>query len=117
MSARPSPWRTPFASRTYAAGVFWTVGVTLSLLTDAPDRPGLFQFRLDAVGLLYTAASIVGGLNFFAAGVRALRTLRLDMNFLMSVAIVAALLVGEPFEAATIAFLFSGAELLERYAV
>ena len=39
------------------------------------------------------------------------------MNFLMSVAIVAALLIGEPFEAATLAFLFSAAELLERFAV
>lgn len=117
MTDRSSPWRTSFAYRTYIAGAFWSVGFVIALLTDAPDRPGLFQFRLDAIGLLYTAASIVGGLNFFAAGLRALRTLQLDMNFLMSVAIVAALTVGEPFEAATIAFLFSGAELLERFAV
>lgn len=117
MNARPSPWRTRFAYRTYIAGAFWSVALVLSWLTDAADRPGLFQLRLDTVGLLYAAASIVGGLNFFGAGVRAVRTLRLDMNFLMSAAIVAAILVGEPFEAATIAFLFSGAELLERYAV
>lgn len=117
MTVRPSPWRTRFAHRTYLAGAFWSAGLALSWLTDVPDRPGLFQIRLDTIGLLYTAASIVGGLNFFGAGLRAIRTLRLDMNFLMSTAIVAAILVGEPFEAATIAFLFSGAELLERYAV
>jgi Cd2+/Zn2+-exporting ATPase len=39
------------------------------------------------------------------------------MNFLMSAALVAALLIGEAFEAATLAFLFSLAELLERFAV
>jgi Cd2+/Zn2+-exporting ATPase len=35
----------------------------------------------------------------------------------MSAAIVGAILIGEPFEAATLAFLFSLAELLERFAV
>ncbi len=39
------------------------------------------------------------------------------MNFLMLAAIVGAVLIGEPFEAATLAFLFSLAELLERFAV
>lgn len=117
MTDRPSPWRTIFAYRTYIAGALWGIGLLLSWFTGAPDNPGLFRIRLDTVGLLYTAASFVGGLNFFGAGFRAIRTLSLDMNFLMSIAIVAAILVGEPFEAATIAFLFSGAELLERYAV
>ena len=114
---RPSPWRTPFAIRTYVAGVFWAAGGMLSWLTEAPDIASVLRLRLDAIGLLYLASAIIGGANFFAAGVRAARTLRLDMNFLMSVAIVAALGVGEPFEAATIGFLFSLAELLERFAV
>lgn len=113
----PSPWRTPFARRTYLSGAFWAAGVIASWLMESPDVAGLLQVRLDAVGLLYLASSIVGGLNFFGAGVRAARMFRLDMNFLMSVAIVAAIVIGESFEAATIAFLFSGAELLERYAV
>jgi Cd2+/Zn2+-exporting ATPase len=86
-------------------------------VTRTPDQAGWLAVRLDAAGLLYTAASIVGGTNFFGAGLRAARTLRLDMNFLMSAAIVAAILIGEPFEAASLAFLFSLAELLERYAV
>ncbi len=115
--ARPSPWSTPFARRTYAAGALWALGVALGWLTHAPETAGRFQVRLDMVGLVYLASSAMGGLNFFGAGLRAARTLRLDMNSLMSMAIVAALVVGEPFEAATIAFLFSTAELLERYAV
>ncbi|MFW6193658.1 MAG: heavy metal translocating P-type ATPase, partial [Gemmatimonadota bacterium] len=48
---------------------------------------------------------------------RAARTLALDMNFLMTVAIVGAVILGEYLEASAIAFLFSVAELLETYAV
>ncbi|MGH7676202.1 MAG: heavy metal translocating P-type ATPase [Gemmatimonadales bacterium] len=114
---RPSAWRTPFARRTYAAGALWAAGLAVSRLADAPDSAGWLAIRLDLAGVLYTAASGVGGWNFFGAGLRAARTLRLDMNFLMSAAIVGAILIGEPFEAATLAFLFSLAELLERYAV
>ncbi len=114
---RPSPWRTPFASRTYAAGGLWAAGVLAAWLTDAPDQAGWLAIRLDLAGILYTAGSLVGGWNFAGAGLRAVRTLRLDMNFLMSAAIVGAILIGEPFEAATLAFLFSLAELLERFAV
>lgn len=99
------------------SGVFWAAGGLTSLLLGVPDVAGVLRVRFDTAGLLYLGAAVIGGLNFFGAGVRAARRLRLDMNFLMSAAIVAALLIGESFEAATIAFLFSGAELLERYAV
>lgn len=115
--ARALPWRTRFAQRTYLAGTLWAAGLFVSWLTAAPDRAGWLAIRLDAAGILYLAAAILGGANFFGAGVRAARSLRLDMNFLMSAALIAALLIGEAFEAATLAFLFSLAELLERYAV
>ncbi|HMU62435.1 MAG TPA: cation-translocating P-type ATPase [Gemmatimonadales bacterium] len=114
---RPSPWATPFARRTYMSAGLWTAGVAVALLTRAPDAPGWLAVRLDVAGLLLTGAALIGGVNFFGAGLRAIRTLRLDMNFLMSLAILAAILIGEPFEAASLAFLFSTAELLERYAV
>ena len=114
---RLSPWRTPFAQRTYAAGVLWAAGVIAAWLTGAPDQAGWLAIRLDLAGVLYTAGSLVGGWNFAGAGVRAARTFKLDMNFLMSAAIIGAILIGEPFEAATLAFLFSLAELLERFAV
>jgi Cd2+/Zn2+-exporting ATPase len=114
---RPSPWRTTFARHTYVAGALWAIGGLTSWLTNTPDSAGVLRLRLDAVGILYLASAVAGGLNFFGAAWRAARTLRLDMNFLMSVAILAALAVGESFEAASIAFLFSLAELLESYAV
>lgn len=114
---RPSPWRTPFARRTYAACALLAAGALVSLVAHAPDQAGWLKVRLDLAGLLYLASCAVGGSNFFAAGMRAARKLKLDMNFLMSVAIVAAVLIGESFEAATLGALFSLAELLERYAV
>ncbi len=112
-----SPWSTPFARRTYAAGVLWAAALVLTWLSGETGPPGWLAIRLDPAGLLSTAAALVGGWNFAGAGWRAARTLRLDMNFLMSAAIVGAILIGEPFEAATLAFLFSLAELLERFAV
>ncbi|MBK6424150.1 MAG: cadmium-translocating P-type ATPase [Gemmatimonadetes bacterium] len=116
-SARPSPWKTPFARRAYVACLLLSAGALVSLWTGTPDQAGWLRLRLDLPGLFYLAACAVGGSNFFGAGFRAIRTFRLDMNFLMSAAIIAAVLIGESFEAATLAALFSLAELLERFAV
>jgi len=73
--------------------------------------------RLDPAGLILLAAAMIGGWNFFPNALRGLRRYRLDMNFLMTVAIAGAVLIGEPVEAAAIAALFSFAELLESAAV
>jgi Zn2+/Cd2+-exporting ATPase len=116
-TARPSPWRTDEAWRTYVAGALWAVGLVLVFLSKAPDQAGWLRLRLDAAGLIFLASALIAGWNFFPKGVRAARTLKLDMNFLMTVAIIGALLIGEPLEAAAIAFLFSLAELLEHSAV
>jgi len=117
MTARRSAWTTLFARRAYLSGVLWAVGLVAVWRDPSPYAPGWLAVRTDAAGLLFAAAALAGGANFVRAWLRAVRTLRLDMNFLMGTAIVAAILVGEPFEAATLAFLFSIAELLERFAV
>jgi len=65
---RASPWRTPFAQRTYAAGVLWATGVVAAWLTGAPDQAGWLAIRLDLAGLFYTAGSLVGAWNFAGAG-------------------------------------------------
>lgn len=114
---RPSPWRTPFAWRTYGSGAAWTLGLLISWFTGVPDTVGWLVWRTDLSGMLYLVACVTGGANFVSAGLRSGVRLTLDMNFLMTAALVSALLIGEPFEAATLAFLFSTAELLERYAV
>jgi Cd2+/Zn2+-exporting ATPase len=114
---RRSPWTTADAHRTYVAGGLWVLGILVVLLTRAPDQAGWLRLRLDAAGLVFLAAALIGGWNFFPKGVRSARTLKLDMNFLMTVAIIGALLIGESLEAAAIAFLFSLAELLEHSAI
>ena len=117
-TARPSPWTTVEARRTFASGVLWVVGLGLVFVAGhGPDEAGWWRIRTDAAGWIFLAAAIVGGWNFFPRGVRAARTLKLDMNFLMTAAIAGAVLIGEPLEAAALAFLFSLAELLESSAV
>jgi Cd2+/Zn2+-exporting ATPase len=112
-----TPWRTTAAWRTYVSAVLWLSGAAVILLIGEPDVSGWLRLRLDPVGLTLMAGALVGGWNFFPKAVRAVRRLRLDMNFLMTVAILGALLIGEPVEAAAIAALFSFAELLESAAV
>ena len=114
---RPSPWRTSEARRTYISGALWVVGILLALGSGAPDVAGWLRVRLDPAGLVFLTGALIGGWNFFPKGVRSARTLKLDMNFLMTIAIIGALAIGEPLEAAAIAFLFSLAELLEHSAV
>ena len=62
---------------------------------------------------LAVGAVIAGGWYVFPRGLLAARTLALDMNFLMSVAAIGALLIGEVAEAASVMFLFAVAQLLE----
>jgi len=114
---RRSPWRTPEAWRTYVSAFLWLAGTAAVFLLDIPDTEGWLRVRLDGPGVVLLCAALIGGWNFFPKAVRAVRRLRLDMNFLMTVAIFGALLIGEPIEAAAIAALFSLAELLESTAV
>ncbi len=112
-----STWRRREAWRTYASGFALAAGVTLRLLGLNPLLWSGLSWTLEVSSLLFILAALVGGFNFFPKGLRAARSARLDMNFLMTIAIFGALGIGEFFEAGTIAFLFGIAELLERYAV
>ena len=114
---REELWTGREALRTYGAGAFFLAGVALRLLGAAPVLIPLPVHGLALPDLFFLAAGVLGGWNFFPAGVRAARNLSLDMNFLMTVAILGAVGVGEFLEAGAIAFLFSVAELLEEYAV
>jgi Cd2+/Zn2+-exporting ATPase len=115
--AQPSIWRGRDAARTYISGLGIAAGLTLRLLGLSPILWSGLTWTLDIAALLFVGAALVGGLNFFPKGLRAARIVRLDMNFLMTVAIFGALAIGEFVEAASIAFLFGIAELLERYSV
>ena len=67
--------------------------------------------------LLYLASIIAGAWFVVPKAVLAARRLRPDMNFLMTIAIGGAVALGEWFEAATVAFLFVLALLLEHWSI
>ncbi|MFQ5678377.1 MAG: heavy metal translocating P-type ATPase [Gemmatimonadota bacterium] len=110
-------WRSFQARRTYASATLFGMALVLRLAGVTPPLLSLPVHDLHLPDLFFLASAAVGGWNFFPAGVRAARNLSLDMNFLMTVAILGAVGVGEYLEAAAIAFLFSTAELLESFSV
>jgi Cd2+/Zn2+-exporting ATPase len=67
--------------------------------------------------LLYLGAVASGAWYVLPKALQAARRLRPDMNFLMIVAVIGAILIGELFEAATVAFLFALSLLLEHWSV
>lgn len=69
------------------------------------------------VVLLYLGAVACGAWYVFPKALQAARRLRPDMNFLMIVAVIGAILIGELFEAATVSFLFALSLLLEHWSV
>ena len=88
---------------TIISGLFIATGAVL-------DFRDIFQ---QAVIPLYVAAMLFGGILMARKGFYALKTLTLDMNFLMTLAVIGAAFIGEWLEGAMVIFLFSIAELLE----
>lgn len=66
---------------------------------------------------LILAGIIISGHNIGKKGLLALRKLSLDMNFLMSAAVLGAIFIGEWLEAGVVIILFAIAQLLESYSL
>ncbi|MDK1022031.1 MAG: heavy metal translocating P-type ATPase [Candidatus Hydrogenedentes bacterium] len=135
---RAVPWEEYVAQRDARDGQpLWTThgrailcGVSgLALLAGAIAH-GFLRGWLEAIagpeeGAAYPLVVVVCYVAAMASGVwfvlpkalYAARTLRPDMNLLMTVAIVGAVILGEWMEAATVAFLFALALLLETWSV
>ena len=92
---------------TIASGVFVAVGLVAHWL-GAPAPVQMIAFG---------AAVVAGGWYIAPKAVAAARHLSADMNLLMSIAVVGALVIRAWDEAASVTFLFSLAELLESYSV
>ena len=121
-----SVWRSPRALKTAAAGVFFALALTVRWVL-----PGANAAVLTAVGqewvvadALLLGAVIAGGQVIARNGYYSARNRSLDIDFLMTAAVLAAtglsvFVPGENLliEAATLAVLFNLAELLERYSV
>jgi len=67
--------------------------------------------------VLYLGAAVTGAWFVLPKALHAARRLRPDMNLLMTVAVIGAMGIREWFEAATVAFLFALALLLESWSV
>jgi len=67
--------------------------------------------------ILFLLAIIAGGWLVLPKALRAIRSLKLDMNVLMVIAVTGAVAIGEHAEGAAIAFLFALSELLESWSV
>jgi len=70
-----------------------------------------------AAGVLYLLSILSGGFLLFKSGFYSVRSLSMDMNFLMTVAVIGALAIGEWSEGAAVVFLFSLGNLLQVYTI
>lgn len=66
---------------------------------------------------LALASVIIGGKEIVLKGIRAVRYFTLNMNFLMTIAVIGAMSIGEWPEAAMVTFLFALAEMIESYSL
>ncbi|MFC4408336.1 heavy metal translocating P-type ATPase [Haloarchaeobius iranensis] len=120
-----SIWTSPRALKTWASGGFLSVGLLLEFLLHSQNASvtSVLGSELFVADVLFLVAIATGGQEILRNGYYSARNRSLDIDFLMSVAILGALVAsvafGEAlyFEAATLAFLFSVAELLERYSM
>ena len=115
-------FRSPRGVKTGASAVVLAVGLVLEFALTGANVPvaSALGSALHIADVLFLVAVAVGGQAILRNGAYSVRALSLDIDFLMSVAILgalaASLVFGEAlyFEAATLAVLFSVAELLER---
>ena len=67
--------------------------------------------------ILFAVAIVSGGWLVFPKALRSLKTFSFDMNVLMTVAVIGAVVIGQHAEGAAVVFLFSLSELLESWSV
>ncbi|MBV5329521.1 MAG: cation-translocating P-type ATPase [Chlorobium sp.] len=104
-TAKAMWWKNARTLATIASGVLLTCALILSWL----------EISEGMVTLLYALAAATGAFHAARSGLYSLRTLSLDMNFLMTAAIIGAAVLGEWSEGATVAFLFSFGNTLQTY--
>ncbi|WP_430453346.1 heavy metal translocating P-type ATPase [Rhodopirellula europaea] len=117
-NSQQSSDRRPFwashqrAIMTAISGAFGGIGLVIHLLS------GGFDEAVATPAIVCYLIGILAGLYLVLPKAwRALVTLRPDMNLLMSVAVIGAIAIGEWFEGAAVAFLFSLSLLLESWSI
>ncbi len=92
---------------TMIAGILLALGVANTFLGPEPD-----------ISRYFFAVSILTGGYFVArSGFYSLKTFSLDMNFLVTVAVIGAMVIGEWLDGAMVVFLFAVGSALESYSM
>src|SRR6056297_2096715 len=112
-------WKSSRAIRTGLGALFMLVGIVFEWVVPGANATLGTVAGLDLTvdWLAYVSAAAVAGTEIVRNGYYSIRNLSLDIDLLMTAGILGALAVNLPFEAATLAVLFSIAELLERYSM
>lgn len=97
----------------------WLIIIISGILAVSAEMIALVSHAENSllVITLSIASMIIGGRETFWKGLRSIRYFNLNMNFLMSIAIIGAISIGEWPEAAMVTFLFALAELIEVYSL
>lgn len=98
-------WQKPRMLATLTSGLLLAIGMVLDWAAVSEQ----------AVITAYILAMLVGGYHVAKSGLYGLKSMTLDTNFLMVIAVVGAAAIGEWSEGATVVFLFSLGNALQAY--
>ncbi|MFB6156067.1 MAG: heavy metal translocating P-type ATPase [Haloferacaceae archaeon] len=112
-------WTSPRALKTWAGALSLAAGLLVEWVVPGlnADLLGVAGVTVSVDSLFYVLAVVVAGQEIVRSGYYSARNRNLDIDFLMTVGIAGALAVDLPFEAATLAVLYSVAELMERFSM
>lgn len=109
-------WKEPEVVLTGIAGILLAAGLSAYFFTDSIYLVDSTFYSITVSRLLFLLAAASGGYFVLRRGFAAAKTFSLDIDFLMTLAIIGAVGIGEVLEASTLAFLYPLAEILEDYA-
>ncbi|MWG34722.1 heavy metal translocating P-type ATPase [Halomarina oriensis] len=112
-------WTSSRAMKTWASGAFVAIGLLVEFILTGLNTTVVtvleYGFTVADVALLLAVA--FAGVPVVRNGYYSAKNLNLDIDLLMGTAIIGATAIGLYEEAATLAFLFSIAELMETYSM
>ncbi len=103
-------WLSPLRLQAICVGITF-IAMIAGLLTSQAEAPAWVS------SLCYLIAYLAGGVFGVQAGLESLRQRRVDVDLLMVLAALGAVVLGAPFEGAMLLFLFSLSNVLQDYAL
>ena len=112
-------WTSSRAIKTWIGAAFVTLGLLFEFVLTGQNLAvaSVLDYPLHVADMLFLVAIVTSGYPVVRGGYYSAKNLSLDIDLLMGTAIIAATGIGYFVEAATLAVLFSIAELLEDYAM